>query len=404
MKRLATLFFLTIFISLLADEQGCLCGTITKDPLYARAVFLLNLSIRQTPLSGSGSDFPEVASEFYPPPDMRLVSDDPYPFEGHISWGAVNKCIWDRDVILKNEDEDGHHLSLPTHIEIPIKILRTIEWTDHPNGPVEYEHQEKKAFNFRKNYGVIPQAFRILKNDIATYYEKSEFFLNARMQDLSNNVLVYEWAGLMEREVKRQTLLERRKKARLACRKLLNFIEKKETEAFIACTQSLDWCIANHHSPLAHMNRGLFYYLEGNTLDALEQVKATLEKLKCDGFKKLREDAIFLKGQTELEAGLYADAVLTLTELINKNPTNKKPYLERASAYFELGDFDLSLEDYLASEEKPQATVINSIEMVSFSLGLTKGILQGGAQASIEFIPSLLSSLHGIGHGLWVFA
>jgi hypothetical protein len=42
--------------------------------------------------------------------------------------------------------------------------------------------------------------------------------------------------------------------------------------------------------------------------------------------------------------------------------------------------------------------------MVDFSLGLAKGILQGSLQAGVELIPSMLSSLQGISHGLWAFA
>lgn len=402
MKRWAILCFLSVFPSLFAIEDDCLCGTVANDRDYARALFLLNLAIQNTPF-GLGVDFPDAAGEFYPPIELRLDLEDHYPFEGQICWDVAKRSLWDKSV-LENEDGVEHYLTQRTYVEVPIKIVRTIKWTDYPNYEVEYEHREKKVFNFQKNYGVIPQAFRVLKNDIEMYHAKSELFLDARMRDLSNKTRVYEWGGLAERLTKRKTLLERKHKVQLACREWLNFTDQKEAEAFTACIQSLDWCIANHHNPQAHVNRGLFYYLEGNAVDALGHVEAALEKLKNDDFEKLKEEAMFLKGQAELEAGLYADAVLTLSELIEQNPVNKEAYFERASAYFELGNFDLSLADYLSSEVKPQPISTDSVDMVSFSIGLTKGILQGGAQAGVEFIPSLLSSLQGIGHGLWAFA
>ena len=42
-------------------------------------------------------------------------------------------------------------------------------------------------------------------------------------------------------------------------------------------------------------------------------------------------------------------------------------------------------------------------DLFSFSKGLTKGIVKGGTKAGIEYIPSLLSSLNGLGLGLWAF-
>ena len=142
----------------------------------------------------------------------------------------------------------------------------------------------------------------------------------------------------------------------------------------------------------------------GKIVDALDQINIALKKAKAEDLQSLKENALLLKGRSELEAGLYANAVLTLSEMIDKQPDNKDAYFERANAYFELGDFDLSLGDYLASELKPEPNSIETTEMGLFSLGLAKGIVQGGAQAGIEFIPSLLSSLQGIGHGLWAFA
>ncbi len=401
MKTGLVLCFLSICASLLADEEDCLCGTVANDHLYARAVLLLNLSIRHTPFD-FGGDFPEASGEFYPPEELRASSEDSYPFEGRMRWRVLKSWHFGNGSVLNGKD--GPDLYSLAPVDVPLKITRIIEWTDTPHDFAEYEHRENQVFDFQKNYPAIPQAFRALKNDIVSYCNKDKFFLDARIQDISHKVPVYEWCGWAERLTKKKTLLERKQKALLACYERLSFVEHKEALALIACTQSLDWCLANHHNPLAHVHRGLFYYLEGNTIEALDQVYAALEKMKADDCKKLTEDAVLLKAQTELEAGLYADAVLTLTELIKRHPANKEAYFERAGAYFELGDFDLSLKDYLASEVKPQMSLPDSIDMASFSLSLTKGILQGGAQAGIEFIPSLLSSLQGISHALWAFA
>jgi len=179
-------------------------------------------------------------------------------------------------------------------------------------------------------------------------------------------------------------------------------IDEYQKEAFTYCKRSLDYCIAHHRNPLAHVNRGLFDYLEGNVVDALDQIDKALDKAGVEELDALKDNALLLKGRSELEAGLYADAILTLSELIDKYPDHKDAYFERAGAYFELSNFDLSLEDYLTSEMKLEP-ITNELEAATFALGLTKGIVQGGVQAGTELIPSLLSSLQGIGHGLWAF-
>ena len=397
------IWFLTVFASLFSQEEDCLCGTVTHDPFYAKAVFSLYEAIKNTPFVDLGN-FPKSAPSFYSEEGYNSY-EECYPFQGSIRWDGSKHTYWDSDFIL-GHNETARFVSSPFMFnvtKIPAKLERTLTLTD-PDIITEDCLRQTHVFNLQKNYAAIPQVFLVLEKDIVSYCEEDELFLDARIRDLSNQVGVYENLGCVLHLVKRKTLLEFKKKARSSCNERLQFTQQKETEALAFCTQSLDWCIEHHCNPSAHLNRGLFYYLEGNTFDALSQIEAALKNVKNDDFEKITEEALHLKGQTELEAGLYADALLTLTALINRNPDNKKVYFERAEAYFELGRFDLSLEDYLASEIKPQPIAIDSIEMVSFSLGLAKGIVQGGSKAGLEFIPSLLSSLQGLGHGLWAFA
>jgi tetratricopeptide (TPR) repeat protein len=104
-----------------------------------------------------------------------------------------------------------------------------------------------------------------------------------------------------------------------------------------------------------------------------------------------------LKGQIQSEYGLYAEAVIGLTIAIHKNPKMKKAYFERAAAYFELGQFDRSIEDYLASENRPTYFEVPT----QFGLGVTAGILVGAKDSSIEFIPTMLGTAQGLGAGIW---
>lgn len=160
------------------------------------------------------------------------------------------------------------------------------------------------------------------------------------------------------------------------------------------------YCLQKHQPEGIEFHAVIESLLMGDPLDGIEH----LRKLLAIGEKNRYNTQIisklhFLKGQLEAECTLYGEAIVSLTEAIAKMPSIKEAYIERAAAYFELGKFDLCIEDYLQSGIKPESR--RSHELFSFSLGLTQGLLSSGTQAGIEFIPSLLSSLQGIGQGLW---
>lgn len=147
----------------------------------------------------------------------------------------------------------------------------------------------------------------------------------------------------------------------------------------------------------------MILFHRGEMLNGLEDLKKLFDNLDPSAKDPLLTSQLyFQKGKAYAELGLYDQAVAALSQAIQKNPQHKEAYFERASAYFELGQFDLSLSDYLASEMRP--TPLSTKEMISFSLGLTAGLVRGGAQAGIEFIPSLIGSFQGLGQGLWAFA
>lgn len=210
---------------------------------------------------------------------------------------------------------------------------------------------------------------------------------------------VYSSTPLRVKDLKEFLRCHKKQRLRNSCR-----VEEHQKKAIAYCKKSLDYCITHHQDPLAHINRGLFDYLEGNVIEALERINALLKKAKAEELDSLKAHALLLKGRSELEAALYTDAILTLTELIGSHPDNKDAYLERAEAYFELGDFDASLDDYLNSGIKSEPIPEESFAMLAFAASLREGIGEGGAQACIEFLPSLLSSLQGLSHGLWAFA
>jgi len=164
-------------------------------------------------------------------------------------------------------------------------------------------------------------------------------------------------------------------------------------------------CLEKHQPEGIAFHNALEHFLAEDYYGAIKDINLLISLAEKNSSKNtLIAKLYLLKGQVQSESCLYSDAIVALTEAIEKNPNQKEAFFERAVSYFELGDFDRSLEDYLSSNIRPGSTDVTSILTRSFALGLSKGVLTGGAQATKEFIPSMLASLQGIGHGLWAFA
>jgi len=163
-------------------------------------------------------------------------------------------------------------------------------------------------------------------------------------------------------------------------------------------------CLTKHPHPKIYYERGMILFHQNKIFDSLEDIKKMIDWAEKHHREDLLNSDLYLQeGKTYVELGLYDKAVEELSKAIKIDPDNKEAYFERALAYFELGNFDLSLSDYLTSGIKPKP-ISEESDMFLFSLSLTKGIIKGGVQGFFEFIPSLLSSIHGLGHGLWAFS
>ena len=160
-------------------------------------------------------------------------------------------------------------------------------------------------------------------------------------------------------------------------------------------------------NPSFLFHKGYFFFDQGKALESF----LCMEKLLGSGkiakvFKEttLESQAFYLDLVTSYtETGQFTKALEVLDNLIRKDPSQKKLYLEKAALYFEIGEIDLGLEDYLRAGKRKKASGL-SLELLSFSSGLSEGIVQGGVEGAKEFIPSTLGSLSGIGEGLWAFA
>ena len=141
-------------------------------------------------------------------------------------------------------------------------------------------------------------------------------------------------------------------------------------------------------------------------------------------FPSVNNELKLMQGITLNEHLAYKHAISLFSKLIKSKPVNKisyTAYIERAIAYFEIGEIELALKDYKAAKKLiklnpfPIDDNINNLffshhidstiyipkDKIQFAKGLVLGTRKGIQVSATEFIPSTLSSLRGLGQGLW---
>lgn len=165
-------------------------------------------------------------------------------------------------------------------------------------------------------------------------------------------------------------------------------------------------CLQKHPHPKIYYERGMVYFHRGENLDALEDIRRFIAYAKKNHYQEFLTSDLYLKeGRLLSESLSYDEAIVALTNAIEKDPTNKDAYFERAIAYFEKGDFALALSDYLASGIRPKKVdpaKMGKLNYVTFGQGIALGMIKGSHDSVTEFIPSLLASFRGISKGIWI--
>lgn len=166
-------------------------------------------------------------------------------------------------------------------------------------------------------------------------------------------------------------------------------------------------CIKEHSGvTAAYYERGRIYFDRGLYEECLSDIKPIIDSGKWDiteANNNKEREFLLMQGTSQLEAGTYDSAIDILSELIKKDPNNKEAYYNRALAYFETGYFDLALQDYISSDAGNKLSKIKQKTSNEFSFSLLAGLLEGGREAAIEFVPSLCSTAYGLGECLWSF-
>lgn len=160
----------------------------------------------------------------------------------------------------------------------------------------------------------------------------------------------------------------------------------------------------NETRNIAHSyNAALVSFIEGNWNDFAHQAERLIQLATIHNKTYIVNSGFYQKyGESQLQVHNYHKAIEALSIAIAKNPNNKEAYFQRAIAYFEIGDFDQAIVDYLFSGKSKEVNTEFKISL-DFEKALLEGLIEGGEIALIDFFPSIWDSVCGVGQTFWAF-
>lgn len=354
--------------------------------------------------------------------DTNMLQERKFPagagshntLDGTRSYPTIGYFYWDVDITEEefihcddDEDEDENEI---IHI-IDNYLFDHRKWDPPSNS---YVREDMKF----EGYSSCIDIFNALNFDVESYFTAEIDFYEHRLHDVQKDLSIIEekkpiarpdlFHGfsrddlkiLFERDLTQYSKnLNKLKNERL---KVFPIIEKARKEIDATYLHIYEWCFNNHQWNGLLYQRGMLYFYQGEIETALEDIKSLIEVSNTKKEQNnLKSEIFLLKGQCNAELGLYHDAILALTEAIQKNPTNTEAYFERASSYFELGEFDLAIQDYILNKQSLSLTHLSDGGMLVFGAGFSKGAANGLAVSVNEFVPSALASLNGLGNLIW---
>lgn len=166
-------------------------------------------------------------------------------------------------------------------------------------------------------------------------------------------------------------------------------------------------CIRSHPHPKIYYERGMLRLHSGNVEDAFMDVNRLMRMAKTDRYKDemiLTTEMYQQEGEIYADLGRYDKAIASLSEAIQLDPNNRGAHFSRAQAYFETGEFDQSLDDYLKSKNHSGSLEPKLKHSATVKESVLSGLQEGCAEAVVDFVPSLCSSAYGLCSSMWVFA
>lgn len=159
---------------------------------------------------------------------------------------------------------------------------------------------------------------------------------------------------------------------------------------------------------LKHRNPTVFYdncfldFLEGNVDHSAELAEKYIAACKENNIDYEEDPGKLLQlGQAHIEMAQYFKAIEVLSDIIKKDPTNKEAHFHRSTAYFETGNFDDAISDFISSNNGKEIVKSNMTASNDFIQALIASANQGASESAVEFVPSLCGSVYGLSKTLW---
>ena len=211
------------------------------------------------------------------------------------------------------------------------------------------------------------------------------------------------WA--YSKEEKKQKIEKERARVKgdaLYCKDVLYECRDKITNAYLEIFEEL---LKKGEGNLAfYHDYGLLAYINNNFDTSFELLSSLIDHAqKTNHMEQMTAKVYHDLGSVCVEVMAYDKAIKYLSDAIRLDPNNKETYFTRATAYFETGQFDLAIDDYLISD-KTMKVSRSKIPSKDFTKALCKSLCKGAAESAVDFVPSLCSTTYGIGKTLWATA
>lgn len=207
----------------------------------------------------------------------------------------------------------------------------------------------------------------------------------------------YYTLGELERQL--EWVSKKRSKLEENIKQSSEVLQKSRDEMTRLFIKIYDDCIEDHVCPNSIYHRGKIAFSLGDTVVFIGNVFSLISS----GYD-IDSESLHQLGQAYNEANQYDQAIRVLSECIENDPQNSEVYLDRAVAYFETGQFGSSLQDYLDSGLRPTYLDDDNLNYLQVCKGVVVGACRGAIDSSIDFFPSLLSTIKGLGRGLWTLS
>jgi tetratricopeptide (TPR) repeat protein len=239
--------------------------------------------------------------------------------------------------------------------------------------------------------------------NILLFDQRIEIMKEFRYESVYERYMSPGWA--YSKEEKKQKIEKERaivKGDALYCKDVLYECRNKITNEYLEIFDELlrkgDGNLAFYH------DYGLLAYINNNFDKSFELLSSLIDHAqKTNQIDQLTAKVYHDLGSVCVEVMAYDKAIKYLSDSIRLDPSNKETYFNRATAYFETGQFDLAIDDYLISD-KTMKVSRSKIPSKDFTNTLFTSLCQGAAESAVDFVPSLCSTTYGLGKTLWATA